>query len=138
VNVEKSVLAGRVNELLGEIDSPVEFGDYRSGSAVVPVISLSTCERPEKERIIRLGAYTLTIDYNLFPAGNAGKRRIRLYLRRRRGPGFGGRSDSGRRGRQGGTIAVPKEPNSLLYLWIFAPSITQKPRLSSMLSEFAG
>jgi hypothetical protein len=51
------LLSGRVNELLGETEypiPPIEFGSYRGGSAVVPVITLSTCERSEKERIIRL------------------------------------------------------------------------------------
>jgi hypothetical protein len=44
---------------------PVEFGNYHGGSVVVPVINLSTCERTEKERIIRLDAYTLTISFSL-------------------------------------------------------------------------
>jgi hypothetical protein len=57
-----------VNELLGETEypiPPVEFGSYRGGSAVVPVIGLSTCERSEKERIIRLDAYTLTVTFTV-------------------------------------------------------------------------
>jgi hypothetical protein len=60
------LLSGRVNEILGEAEypiPPVEFGNYRSGSAIAPVISLSTCERSEKERIIRLDVYTLTIAF---------------------------------------------------------------------------
>jgi hypothetical protein len=53
---------------LGETEypiPPIEFGDYRGGSAVVPVINLSTCERTEKERIIQMDAYTLTITFTL-------------------------------------------------------------------------
>jgi hypothetical protein len=72
INSLKSLLAGRVNELLGETEypiPPVEFGNYRGGSAVVgacsPVIALSTGERSEKERIIRLDAYTLTIAFTV-------------------------------------------------------------------------
>jgi hypothetical protein len=72
INSLKSLLAGRVNELLGETEHPIppiEFGNYRGGSAVVgacsPVIGLSTCERSEKERIIRLDAYTLTITFTV-------------------------------------------------------------------------
>jgi hypothetical protein len=64
INSLKSLLTGRVNELLGETEypiPPIEFGSYRGGSAVVPVIALFTCERSEKERIIRLDAYTLTV-----------------------------------------------------------------------------
>jgi hypothetical protein len=38
---------------------------YRGGSAVVSVIGLSTCERSEKERIVRLDAYTLIISFSL-------------------------------------------------------------------------
>jgi hypothetical protein len=66
LNSVKKLLLGRVNEILGEAQfsiPPVEFGNYRGGSAIAPVISLSTCERTEKERIIRLDAYTLTITF---------------------------------------------------------------------------
>jgi hypothetical protein len=68
LNSVKTLLTGRVNELLGETEypiPPVEFGNYRGGSAIVPVIGLSTCERSEKERIIRLDAYSLTITFSL-------------------------------------------------------------------------
>jgi len=64
----KRLLAGRVNEILADVEfpvPPVEFGDYRGGSAVCPQIALSTCERTEKERIIRLDAYSLTISFAL-------------------------------------------------------------------------
>ena len=60
------LLTGRVNELLGEIELSIpliEFGDYRSGSVVVPVITLSSCEQTEKERIIRMDAYSLTVAF---------------------------------------------------------------------------
>jgi hypothetical protein len=78
LNSVKKLLSGRVNELLGETEypiPPVEFGTYRGGSTVVgacsPVITLSTCERSEKERIIRLDAYTLTIAFTVpeYPDG---------------------------------------------------------------------
>jgi hypothetical protein len=65
INSLKSLLKGRVNELLGETEYPIlpiEFGSCRGGSAVAgacsPVIMLSTCERSEKERIIRLDTYS--------------------------------------------------------------------------------
>jgi SUMO ligase MMS21 Smc5/6 complex component len=64
----KRLLAGRVNEILMDAEfpvPPVEFGDLSSGSAVCPQIVLSTCERTEKERIIRLDAYTVTISFAL-------------------------------------------------------------------------
>jgi hypothetical protein len=81
INSVKSLLSGRVNELLGETEypiPPIEFGDYRGGSAVVPVIGLSTCERSEKERVIRLDAYTLTITFTV-PEHPAGERNCYAY-----------------------------------------------------------
>jgi hypothetical protein len=70
LNSLRKLLSGRINELLEEAEypiPPIEFGSYRGGSAVVgacsPVITLSTCERSEKERIVRLDAYTLTITF---------------------------------------------------------------------------
>jgi hypothetical protein len=39
--------------------------DYGGGYAAVPMIVLSSCERTEKERIIFLDAYTLTITFSL-------------------------------------------------------------------------
>jgi hypothetical protein len=68
LNSVRKLLAGRVNGLLEEMEypiPPIEFGNYRGGSAVVPVISLTACERSEKERIIRLDAYTLTITFTV-------------------------------------------------------------------------
>jgi hypothetical protein len=68
LNSLKKLLSGRVNELLEETEYPIpliEFGTYRGGSVVVPAISLSTCERGEKERIVRLDAYTLTVTFTV-------------------------------------------------------------------------
>jgi hypothetical protein len=81
LNSVKKLLSGRVNELLGETEypiPPIEFGAYRGGSAVVPVIGLSACERSEKERIIRLNAYTLTITFTV-PEHPAGERNCYAY-----------------------------------------------------------
>jgi hypothetical protein len=39
----------------------IEFGMYTGGLAVIPAITLSVCERTEKERIIKVDAYSLTI-----------------------------------------------------------------------------
>jgi len=64
----RDILAVRINSVLCDMQfpiPPVEFGEYRGDSAVVPVISLSTCERTEKERIIRLDAYSLTVKFTL-------------------------------------------------------------------------
>ena len=68
LNSVKKLLLGRVNELLEETEYPIpviEFAKYRGGSTVVPVIVLSTCEQSEKERIVRLDVYTLTITFTV-------------------------------------------------------------------------
>jgi hypothetical protein len=68
IGAVKRLLVGRVNEVLGEgcLRIPlIEFGGYPGGSAVVPVISLSACERTEKERVIRVDAYALTVSFAL-------------------------------------------------------------------------
>ena len=64
----RGLLVGRVNEILGEMEftvPPVELGEYSGGSVVVPVIVFSTSERSEKERIIRLDTYSLTIVFSV-------------------------------------------------------------------------
>ena len=43
----------------------IEFSGYGGVSAIVPVISLSSCEQSEKERIIRQDAYSLTISFSV-------------------------------------------------------------------------
>ena len=64
----RGLLSGRVNEILGswEFLVPViEFGNIGGSFAVAPVVSLSGCERTEKERIIRVDAYSLTVTFTL-------------------------------------------------------------------------
>jgi hypothetical protein len=100
LNSVKKLLSGRINELLEETEypiPPIEFGQsgftglssefrqgrnstasYGSGSAVAPVISLSSCERTEKERIVRLDAYTLTITFTV-PEWPGGERNCYAY-----------------------------------------------------------
>jgi hypothetical protein len=74
VEAVRGLLLGRVNEALGEAEfavPPIEFGGYRGGSVVVPRISLSACERSEKDRIVRADVYSLTIAFAVpeYPAG---------------------------------------------------------------------
>jgi len=60
----RKLLTERVNEILShwEFFVPViEFGNIGALYAVAPVISLSSCEQTEKERIIRQDAYSLSI-----------------------------------------------------------------------------
>jgi len=68
IGAVRGLLAGRVNEILQEMESAVpviEFGDYCGAGSIVPVIELASCERTEKERIIRLDAYSLTVRFSL-------------------------------------------------------------------------
>ncbi|AEF85368.1 hypothetical protein TREPR_2041 [Treponema primitia ZAS-2] len=60
----KEMLTGRVNELLGEAEfqiPPIEFGVPLGGFSAVPILRLAEYEQSEKERIIRVDAYALTL-----------------------------------------------------------------------------
>jgi len=64
----RGLLVGKVNELLGDMPLQIpfiEFSDYKGGAAVVPVIVLSSCERNEKERLLLIDAYSLSITFNV-------------------------------------------------------------------------
>ena len=64
----RELLAKRVNELLLDLEFNIpliESGDYSSAYTIAPAIALSTCESTEKERLILLDAYTLTITLDL-------------------------------------------------------------------------
>jgi hypothetical protein len=68
VKAVKQLLTKEVNDILSKaqfVIPAIEFGNYDGGSVVVPVIALVTCERTEKERIIKHDAYTLTITLSL-------------------------------------------------------------------------
>jgi hypothetical protein len=62
----ENLLTGRVNELLQDYAfkiAPVEFDAPAGVGAVEPVLRLTECERGEKERIVRLDAYALTVSF---------------------------------------------------------------------------
>ena len=69
----RELLTNRVNEILRdeEFATPIiEFGNYQGEScypsdSIVPVVLLASCEKSEKERIIHLDAYSLTITFTL-------------------------------------------------------------------------
>jgi hypothetical protein len=68
ITAVRGILTGRGNELLGSVEYVIplfEFGDYDGASVVVPALSIGMCELTEKERIIRLSAYSLTISINV-------------------------------------------------------------------------
>jgi hypothetical protein len=82
IGAVKRLLAGRVNELVGETEHTIpaiEFGrSVAGGYAVTPVVRLSTGERTEKERIIRLDVYALTITFAV-PEGPEAERNCYAY-----------------------------------------------------------
>ena len=68
IGAVQGLLTGQVNKILGELEFPIpqiELGNYGKGYAVAPRISLMSCERTEKERIILLDSYTMTITFDL-------------------------------------------------------------------------
>jgi hypothetical protein len=68
INSIKTLLTGRVNELLGEVEwpiPPIEFSSLLGSGSVSPEIRLVECERTEKDRIIRLDVYSLTVTFTL-------------------------------------------------------------------------
>ena len=68
IGAVKGLLAGRVNDILNEAQFMIPvilFDNFGSGYTVAPAISLTGCERTEKERIIQLDSYTLTINFTL-------------------------------------------------------------------------
>jgi hypothetical protein len=69
INAVRNLFDGRVNELLRGKNYTIpliEFGNYLGVNVVNPVINLSTCERTEKERVIRQDAYSITVSIS-FP-----------------------------------------------------------------------
>jgi hypothetical protein len=73
IGAVQGLLTGKVNEIINEMESNIpliEFSEYRGGNVVTPVISLANCERTEKERIIRLDAYSLTITLSIPDTAN--------------------------------------------------------------------
>jgi hypothetical protein len=88
LNSVKKLLSGRVNELLRETEfmiPPIEFGQGRNSPhkalggyyAVSPEISLAGCERSEKERIVRMECFTVTVSFSC--GGEYGERNCYAY-----------------------------------------------------------
>ena len=68
IKAVREVLTENLNSMLSDIRfsiPSVEFGEYNGNSAIAPVITLSTCERTEKERIVHIDAYTITVTFNM-------------------------------------------------------------------------
>ena len=68
LEVIKGLLTGQVNEVLNNRQLMLELfeiSEFKDGSAVVPIINVKSCERTEKERIIRVDAYSVLISFSL-------------------------------------------------------------------------
>ena len=68
IEAVRKLLVNEVNEILGSFEYViplVEFSPCYSGSVISPFICLSSCEKAEKERIVRLDAYIMTITFNI-------------------------------------------------------------------------
>jgi len=64
----RKLLTGRVNDILSEWEflmPVIEFSSFTNRHTVVPAVSLVSCERTEKERIIRLDAYSVSITFSI-------------------------------------------------------------------------
>ena len=69
IEAVRGLLTGRVNEILANwkfLIPPIEFGSIGNGYAVAPVVSLSSCERTEKERIIHVDAYSVPVTIRVY------------------------------------------------------------------------
>jgi hypothetical protein len=68
IEAVRKLLSGRVNEILSKWEfliPVIEFSNFANIHTVAPAVSLVSCERTEKERIIRLDAYSLSISFTL-------------------------------------------------------------------------
>jgi hypothetical protein len=68
VSAVREILMGQVNELLGEMEEQIpliEFSGYEGNEVVVPAVTLAGYERTEKERLILLDSYNLTIGFSI-------------------------------------------------------------------------
>ena len=74
IQAVRRLLSDRVNAILqnGEFVVPaIEFGKYHGDLVITPDIMLVSCEHTEKERIIRLDAYALTIVFAVPPSAES-------------------------------------------------------------------
>ena len=68
IEAVKRLLDGRVNEIFNDWElliPVVEFSKFQNKFVVSPVVSLSTCERTEKERLIKIDVYSVSITFTL-------------------------------------------------------------------------
>jgi len=62
----RKLLTEKVNEYLRDLPFQipiVEFGIFRSDTVIAPLISISSCEQTEKERIVKQDTYSITATF---------------------------------------------------------------------------
>jgi len=62
----RELLTGKVNEYLRDFDFQipfVEFGVFRGVDIITPLITFSSCEQTEKERIVKQDSYFVTVTF---------------------------------------------------------------------------
>jgi len=68
VEAVRRLLAERVNEIFSDWElliPVVEFSKFQNKFVLSPIVSLSGCERTEKERLIKIDAYAVSITFTL-------------------------------------------------------------------------
>ena len=66
INAVKKLLSGKFNDILREFDFQipfVEFGIFRGVNVIAPLVSLLSCEQTEKERIVKMDTYMVTVTF---------------------------------------------------------------------------
>ena len=66
IGAVKRLLTGKVNDVLRglEFQIPIiEFGIFRGDTVIAPLVSLSSCEQTEKERIIKQDTYSIIVTF---------------------------------------------------------------------------
>jgi hypothetical protein len=68
ISAVRKLLTERVNEILSDWEyliPVIEFSNVGANYVIAPVVTLSTCERTEKERVIQQDAYSISINFTL-------------------------------------------------------------------------
>jgi len=68
IDAVKKLHTGRINEIMCDWNFLIplfEISDYIGTTAVTPSVFLTSCEQTEKERIIKIDAYAITITITL-------------------------------------------------------------------------
>jgi hypothetical protein len=66
INAVKKLLTGKFNDYLRDFDFQipfVEFGIFRGVNVIVPLITLTSSEQTEKERIVKQDTYSVTVTF---------------------------------------------------------------------------